>query len=159
MTLRRHTYRGPGFRGWLGWTLRKYADRYDPDFAPRGTHWSFTFERGAGMKFRDDGRGCKVWYIGNPNYQRAHDEADNPVCAPARADIRFDMRADASRFLDKLNAAGVWTTEGFQTGGVVYPPKDDDSVMLELSPGRSTTLRPGETPAAAVDRLMEGRDL
>lgn len=34
----------------------------------------FTFEDGLGVVFRDDGRGCPVWYMAQ-DYDRAHDEA------------------------------------------------------------------------------------
>lgn len=34
-----------------------------------------------------------------------------------------------------------------------------DDVPAILSPGRSTQLRPGETPVQAMDRLTEGTDL
>jgi hypothetical protein len=34
---------------------------------------SFTFEERTGIVFRDDGRGCRLWYYAD--YERAHDEA------------------------------------------------------------------------------------
>jgi hypothetical protein len=63
-------------RGFPG-LLRSIADRLDPAGAPRrmSSH-SFTFERGEGIRFRDDGRGCPLWYLGDDDYQRAHEEAD-----------------------------------------------------------------------------------
>lgn len=39
------------------------------------------------------------------------------------------------------------------------PEPDDDTIPAVLSPGRSTTPRPGETHLEAMDRLMEGEDL
>jgi hypothetical protein len=27
------------------------------------------------MMFRDDGRGCRLWYLGDQDYERAHTEA------------------------------------------------------------------------------------
>lgn len=57
--------------------LRHLADRLDPEGAPRRTHWSFTFERGRGGVFREDGRGCPVWYYGRADYDRALWEADH----------------------------------------------------------------------------------
>jgi hypothetical protein len=42
-------------------------------------HWSFTFEPGEGIRFRDDGKGCDLWYLGELNYVRAHSEADTPA--------------------------------------------------------------------------------
>lgn len=62
----------------VAWWLRLLADRLDPDGAPRRTHQSWTFERGRGIVFRDDGKGCPVWYLGRADYARAHDEADTP---------------------------------------------------------------------------------
>ena len=72
----------------FGWWLRMLGDRVSPDTGPRlMTEWTFTFDpiprRPAGppiqiewgMRFRQDGRGCPVWYM-EEDYQRAHDEAD-----------------------------------------------------------------------------------
>ena len=52
-------------RTWLARRLRLLADRLDYAGAPRRTH-----------VFREDGRGCPVWYYGYKDYMRAHDEAD-----------------------------------------------------------------------------------
>jgi hypothetical protein len=63
-------------RGFPG-LLRRIADRLDPAGAPRGmSGFSFTFERGEGIRFREDGRGCPLWYLGDDDYERAHAEAD-----------------------------------------------------------------------------------
>lgn len=59
--------------------MRRYADRLDRAGAPKATHWSFTFERGRGLVFREDGRGCRVWHYGDSDYERAHTEADDPA--------------------------------------------------------------------------------
>jgi hypothetical protein len=48
-----------GFAG----LLRRWADRISYETAPHGIHWSFTFEDGVGVRFRDDGRGCPLWYL------------------------------------------------------------------------------------------------
>lgn len=56
--------------------LRRIADRIDDDGAPRATSWSFTFENREGIRFREDGRGCRLWYLGRTDYERAHTEAD-----------------------------------------------------------------------------------
>jgi hypothetical protein len=61
-----------GFAG----LLRRWADRISPETGPHSIHWSFTFEDGAGVRFRDDGRGCPLWYPGEDDYERAHSEAD-----------------------------------------------------------------------------------
>ncbi len=61
----------------LGAWLRKWADRIDDAGAPKRTAFSFTFESGpGGMKFRTDGAGCPLWYVGAADYRRAHTEAD-----------------------------------------------------------------------------------
>lgn len=62
----------------LGGTLRKWADRIDRDGAPKRTGWSFTFEERLGAVFNDRGRGCPIWYWGDRDYQRAHDETIFP---------------------------------------------------------------------------------
>ena len=67
------------FRSRIGWRLRCWADRIDHQHAPRITHWTFTFERGRGLVFREDGKGCPVAYLGTDNYERAHAEAENPL--------------------------------------------------------------------------------
>lgn len=56
--------------------LRTLADRVDPDGAPRHMSYSFTFEDREGIRFRDDGKGCPLWYLGGGSYERAHAEAD-----------------------------------------------------------------------------------
>lgn len=61
-----------------GYWLRKWADRIDPHGAPRATGHAFTFEMRRGLVFRDDGKGCPLWYYGRDDYERAHNEADNP---------------------------------------------------------------------------------
>ena len=38
--------------------LRRLADRIDHAGAPKLMHWSFTFETGRGIVFREDRRGC-----------------------------------------------------------------------------------------------------
>ena len=60
-------------------TLRRTADRLDDAGAPKGISWSFTFERHQGIVFREDGRGCPLWYLGDEDYARAHTEADAPA--------------------------------------------------------------------------------
>lgn len=64
-------------RARVGKFLRKHADRIDPDGAPRGGGYSFTFELNEGIRFRSDGKGCPLWYLGKADYERAHLEADN----------------------------------------------------------------------------------
>ena len=59
--------------------LRRLADRIDHAGAPKLIHWSFTIEHGQGIMFREDRRGCPLAYLGDADYSRAHDEADNPV--------------------------------------------------------------------------------
>lgn len=56
--------------------LRFLADRMDHAGAPKATHWSFTFEDQEGIRFREDGRGCRLWYLGDAEYEKAHTEAD-----------------------------------------------------------------------------------
>lgn len=62
----------------LGRWLRNLADDIDPDYAPRMTSWSFTFEPHLGIHMRQDGHGCPLWYIGHKDFDRAHTEADKP---------------------------------------------------------------------------------
>lgn len=56
--------------------LRRVADRLDHAGSPKAIGWSFTFEHRRGIVFRDDGRGCRLWYLGDAEHERAHAEAD-----------------------------------------------------------------------------------
>lgn len=56
--------------------MRKIADRIDHHGAPKITHWTFTFEERRGIVFREDGRGCRIAYLGDDEFARAHSEAD-----------------------------------------------------------------------------------
>ena len=68
---------------WLAEWLRRIADRMDHAGAPKYTGWSFTFEDGKGIVFRNDLRGCPVVYLGDKDYERAHyplwDDEQPPV--------------------------------------------------------------------------------
>lgn len=57
-------------------SMRLLADRLDPQSAPRLIGWSFTFEEGRGIVFRDDERGCRIAYLGNDEYERSWSESD-----------------------------------------------------------------------------------
>lgn len=57
--------------------LRFFADRIDYAGAPKAMHTTFTFEHGEGIRFREDGKGCRLWYLGDDEYRKAHDQADN----------------------------------------------------------------------------------
>lgn len=60
----------------VGCLLRRLADRIDHAGAPKLTHRTFTFETGTGIVFREDGKGCRVAYLGDAEYERAFTEAD-----------------------------------------------------------------------------------
>lgn len=60
-------------------TMRLLADRLDPAGAPRALGYHFTFESGKGLVFNDQGRGCRLWYLGDAEYDLAHTEADKPT--------------------------------------------------------------------------------
>lgn len=62
----------------LAWWLRCLADGIDHAGAPKLTHWTFTFELHEGARFREDGKGCRLAYLGDEEYDKAHDQADNP---------------------------------------------------------------------------------
>lgn len=70
--------------------LRKWADRIDDDGAIKSVPTSFTLETGEGMRIREDGKGCPLWFI-QSDYERAHTEADSNQPDP-------DMD-EAARFL------------------------------------------------------------
>jgi len=62
-----------------GERLRRLADRIDQHGAPKVTNWTFTFELGRGLVFRQDGRGCPVAYLGDDEFEKAHTEAVYPA--------------------------------------------------------------------------------
>lgn len=72
-----------GFRARIARRLRYAADRIDPRGAPRAMSAWFTFEERTGIVFRGDGRGCRLWYLGYADYERAHDEAGPVACGSA----------------------------------------------------------------------------
>lgn len=75
-------------RGWIGKRLRFLADRIDYKGAPRYLGYSVTIETGERVpRIREDGRGCKIWYLGHAEYEKAHTEADS-VEEDARRDER-----------------------------------------------------------------------
>ncbi len=61
----------------LAFWLRRIADRIDYEGAPKMMGMSFTFEQREGIRFRRDGRGCPLAYLGSADYARAHEEADS----------------------------------------------------------------------------------
>jgi hypothetical protein len=68
--------------------MRKWADRIDYQGAPRRLGYTFTLEAGEGLRFREDGRGCKLWYLGDAEYDKAHTEADSAAEDERRAERR-----------------------------------------------------------------------
>lgn len=69
-----------GRRAAIGWWLRCRADRIDPLNAPRRLSGdTFTFEKGRGLVYRQDGRGCPIWYLGEDDYRKAFTESDSSV--------------------------------------------------------------------------------
>lgn len=73
------TNKDKSVRGRIGRFLRRWADRIDYEGAPRLMGWTFTFETGEGIRFRQDERGCRLAYLGNVEYAKAHTEADSEV--------------------------------------------------------------------------------
>ena len=72
-----------GMTKWLAKRLRLIADRIDYAGAPKAMSWSFTFEDGEGIRFRQDGRGCRLWYLSDRDYERAHSES-----GPLKTEVR-----------------------------------------------------------------------
>lgn len=69
---------GAPVRRRLAWRLRCWADRIDRAGAVRVTSMTLTLEKGEGWRLREDGRGMKVCYLGEAEYDKAHTEADDP---------------------------------------------------------------------------------
>ena len=85
-------------RARIGHWMRKWADRIDDHGAPKLMGYSFTFETGEGIRFRDDRRGCRLAYLGDAEYEKAHTEADSAeadaLSAHRRQLIETAMGAD-----------------------------------------------------------------
>lgn len=90
--------------------LRFLADRIDHAGAPKASHITFTFEERTGIVFRKDGRGCRVWYLGDDDYERAHDEA-GPV-DDGNAEVWLPQRLPAGIVLTGRHRQPAWTPAG-----------------------------------------------
>ena len=64
--------------------MRRWVDRLDDAGAPKYMGRTFTFETGEGIRFREDGRGCRLFYVGAADYEKAHTEADSAAEDAAR---------------------------------------------------------------------------
>ena len=86
--------------------LRRTASRLDPDNAPTPTGYSYTHERrgprDTHLVWRDDGRGCPVWYIGDADLNRSFTEADT------------DWRPAKERLADTFERFGTSLNEAMQ---------------------------------------------
>lgn len=82
-----------GFAG----ALRRWADRISPETAPRAVGASFTFEHERGIVFREDGKGCPLWYLGDDDYERAHAEADTGHVVVDWASMRVRVHVPAGQ--------------------------------------------------------------
>jgi len=130
----KHTHniaRANPVRGRIADVLRKYADRLDHAGAPKAISVRFTFEDHVGIMFRDDGRGCRLWYLGDQDYERAHTEAGpvvgtnptawlpqrtgygaqtyklpEPVTGPVILEAGYDMRSGRITGVRKISDEG-----------------------------------------------------
>lgn len=93
-----------GWRRRLAKRMRLWADRLDHDGAPKLLHWTFTFEDHEGIRFREDGKGCQLAFLGGEaNYSRAHDESDTAARKRAQWDA---LPEEAKALLRKHGATG-----------------------------------------------------
>jgi len=58
---------------------------------------TFTFEERTGIVVRDDGRGCRLWYLGDDSYERAHAEAG--PAGRGSAEVWLPQRVDRGTVL------------------------------------------------------------
>jgi hypothetical protein len=111
--------------------LRHTADRIDPTTGPRRMTAvsGFTYEPGLGIVFRDDGRGCPVWYM-NQDYHRAHDEAGDikpgtwiETWQPELAVTEYAERLKQAHTYaqDQVGKPYTWGPIGTTTSGPVWP--------------------------------------
>jgi hypothetical protein len=74
--------------------LRFLADRIDHAGAPKHMSYAFTFEMYRGIVIREGTRqGCPLYYYGDADYERAHNEADDP---PPRVDWKALAKGPAT---------------------------------------------------------------
>lgn len=59
---------------WFAYKARRWLDRIDRAHAPKAMGWWWTFEKG-GIQFNEEGRGSRVWYLDDDEYQKAWDES------------------------------------------------------------------------------------
>lgn len=97
-------------RARIGRYLRTVADRIDYPGAPKAMSVTFTFEERPGIVFRDDGRGCRLWHLGDADYERAHDEA-GPV-ATGSAEVWLPQRLPVGTALTGRHREPVWNPAG-----------------------------------------------
>jgi hypothetical protein len=98
-----------GLRALIAYQMRKYADRLDRPGAPKATHVRFTFEERIGIVFRDDGRGCRLWYLGDQEYERAHTEAGPVVVANSTAWLPQRARHTERAYVTPPSSSGTIT--------------------------------------------------
>ena len=102
------------FRTRVARRLRFLADRVDPTTGPRRMTAvsGFTFEEGIGVVFRDDGRGCPLWYMAQ-DHDRAHDEAGDLVVGHVWARDRTVPRLEVA-------PGGVRLDQSYRPGDIDY---------------------------------------
>lgn len=67
--------------------MRTFADRIDHAGAPKGLSLCFTFETGRGLVINDKDAGCRLWYLGDDEYAKAHDDAGQGLLPPTWAHV------------------------------------------------------------------------
>lgn len=82
---------------WFAYKARRWLDRIDRAHAPKATGWSWTFEKG-GIQFNEEGRGARVWYLDDDEYQKAWDDSKtNPYNPFAPVELSEEQAADIIR--------------------------------------------------------------
>lgn len=99
-----------GLRARIARRLRYAADRIDRRGAPKATSMTFTFEERTGVVVRDDGRGCRLWYLGDDSYEKAHDEAG--AAASGTAQVWLPQRVPAGTALTGRHSEPAWNPAG-----------------------------------------------
>ncbi|MBF6213750.1 hypothetical protein IU469_22180 [Nocardia puris] len=82
-------------RNRIGESLRRWADRLDPEGVPRSIEWSFTFERGRGLVFHNNRKvGCPLYYLPLDEPRAYTEENPSPQLMALYERIREASRAD-----------------------------------------------------------------
>ena len=151
-----------GLRARIARRLRCWADRIDNPGAPKAMSVRFTFEDRVGIVFRDDGRGCPLWYYGDEDYERAHDEAGPVLGANSTAWLPQRRPGRTPAASPSPTGTVITLTAVHAARAVPHVPGSDPScavlhrLRLPLSPSPEVSREALKVPGAVRALMAEG---